>query len=127
MKNAPTQRFITLDSFRGMTVFLMIVVNTPGSGAEPYPPLLHADWNGCTLTDIVFPSFLFAMGNAMAFTLRKYELQAGVNMPYKILKRTILIFLAGYLLTWYCTIHGGIRALHFNHLIKHVSLLYCNG
>src|SRR6187402_3571685 len=86
------QRFTTLDVFRGMTVFLMIVVNTQGSGATPYAAMMHADWNGCTLTDLVFPSFLFAVGNAMAFT------NPGLA---RIGRRTLLLFVIGYLLTWY--------------------------
>lgn len=86
------QRFVTLDVFRGMTVFLMIVVNTQGSGAEPFAAMTHAEWNGCTLTDLVFPSFLFAVGNAMAFT----QPELG-----KILRRSLLLFVIGWLLTWW--------------------------
>ncbi|MEO6315413.1 MAG: DUF5009 domain-containing protein [Chitinophagaceae bacterium] len=98
-------RFDTLDVFRGMTVFLMIVVNTPGSGATPYKSLLHADWNGCTLTDLVFPSFLFAVGNALSFVKDKWQQQTAADILSKILKRSFFIFLAGYLLTWYTTMH----------------------
>ena len=102
---SPTERFITLDVFRGITIFLMIIVNTPGGGAIPYSPLEHAQWNGCTLTDLVFPSFLFATGNAMAFSMRKFESKPQQQILLKIFKRTLLIFLIGYLLTWYTTLH----------------------
>jgi len=51
----------------------MIIVNNQGSGAEAYAPLEHAAWNGFTPTDLVFPSFLFAVGNAMAFTMPKFQ------------------------------------------------------
>ena len=61
------QRFTSLDIFRGMTICLMIIVNTPGDGDFTFAPLLHAHWNGFTPTDLVFPSFLFAVGNAMSF------------------------------------------------------------
>ena len=105
MSTTQSERFITLDVFRGMTIFLMIIVNTPGGGAVPYSPLEHAQWNGCTLTDLVFPSFLFAVGNAMSFSMRKFENQPHKKVLYKIFKRTLLIFLVGYLLTWYTTIH----------------------
>ena len=105
MVNKQSERFITLDVFRGITIFLMIIVNTPGGGAMPYPPLEHAQWNGCTLTDLVFPSFLFAVGNAMSFSMKKFENQPQQKILYKILKRTLLIFIVGYLLTWYTTIH----------------------
>ena len=68
------ERFLALDVFRGMTICFMIIVNTPGSGAIAYPPLHHATWDGFTPTDLVFPSFLFAVGNAMSFSLKKYRL-----------------------------------------------------
>jgi len=66
-------RFLSLDVFRGMTICLMIIVNTPGDGAQTFAPFMHASWHGFTPTDLVFPSFLFAMGNAMSFVLPKWE------------------------------------------------------
>jgi len=98
MSNSPT-RFLSLDVFRGMTVCFMIIVNTPGSGATPFAPLLHASWHGFTATDLVFPSFLFAVGNAMSFTKGKPESDSLVFL--KILKRTAWIFILGYLLYWF--------------------------
>ena len=99
------QRFIALDVFRGMTICFMIIVNTGGSIApgmgHPFAPLLHAQWHGFTPTDLVFPSFLFAVGNAMSFSLGRYrELGDGAFLK-KILSRTILIFLLGYLMYWF--------------------------
>jgi predicted acyltransferase len=92
-------RYLALDVFRGATVFLMIVVNSPGEWGVQYGPLQHADWHGFTLTDLVFPSFLFAVGNAMAFTMDKYH--ENKRFWSKIIKRTILIFLIGFLLSWF--------------------------
>ena len=63
------QRFYSLDIFRGATVCLMILVNNPGSWAHIYAPLEHASWHGLTPTDLVFPFFLFAVGNALAFVM----------------------------------------------------------
>lgn len=95
----PSERFLSLDVFRGMTVCFMIIVNTPGGGATPFAPLLHADWHGFTATDLVFPAFLFAVGNAMSFTKSKMDQQSGVFL--KILKRSAWIFILGYLLYWF--------------------------
>jgi predicted acyltransferase len=94
------QRFYSLDVFRGATVALMILVNNPGSWKYIYNPLEHAKWHGCTPTDLVFPFFLFAVGNAMAFVMPR--LQAGGDAVFwkKVIKRTILIFLIGLLLNW---------------------------
>ena len=94
-------RFLSLDVFRGMTICFMIVVNTPGSGATPFAPLLHAKWHGFTPTDLVFPSFLFAVGNAMSFAMRKYSAMSTGAVLGKIAKRTALIFLLGYLMYWF--------------------------
>ncbi len=94
-------RYLALDVFRGMTICFMIIVNCPGSWEHVYAPLLHAEWHGFTPTDLVFPSFLFAVGNAMAFAMHKYETQGSSVFWRKILKRTFIIFLLGYLMYWF--------------------------
>jgi predicted acyltransferase len=98
---AGNQRYLALDVFRGMTVCFMIIVNTPGDWGHVYSPLLHAPWHGFTPTDLVFPSFLFAVGNAMAFSLKKYEEQGDDVFWKKTIKRTVIIFLLGFLLYWF--------------------------
>ncbi|MCW3113769.1 MAG: rane protein [Segetibacter sp.] len=99
--NGQSQRFLSLDVFRGMTICFMIIVNTPGSGASPFSPLEHAEWHGFTPTDLVFPSFLFAVGNAMSFSLGRYKQVSNAAFFKKIIKRTLLIFLIGYLMYWF--------------------------
>ena len=96
-----TQRFTALDVFRGMTICFMIIVNTPGNGATTFSPLLHAHWNGFTPTDLVFPSFLFAVGNAMSFVMLKWTSLTQSQVLLKILKRTAIIFLLGFLMYWF--------------------------
>ena len=96
-----SQRYLALDVFRGMTVCFMIIVNSPGSWHLAYPPLLHAKWHGFTPTDLVFPSFLFAVGNAMAFVMPKYEALGADVFWRKTIKRTLLIFLLGFLMYWF--------------------------
>lgn len=95
------QRFQALDVFRGMTICLMIIVNTPGNEETTFAPLLHAHWHGFTPTDLVFPSFMFAVGNAMSFVMRKWETMSASQVVSKILKRGFLIFLLGYLMYWF--------------------------
>ncbi|WP_427159067.1 acyltransferase family protein [Aliinostoc sp. HNIBRCY26] len=65
-------RLTSLDVFRGITIAGMILVNMAGVADDVYPPLTHADWHGCTPTDLVFPFFLFIVGVAMTFSLSKY-------------------------------------------------------
>lgn len=94
------QRYYSLDVFRGATVALMILVNNPGSWANIFGPLKHAPWHGATPTDLVFPFFLFAVGNAMAFVMPRFE-QAGPAVFWKkVIKRTVLIFAIGLFLNW---------------------------
>ncbi|MDO9373471.1 MAG: heparan-alpha-glucosaminide N-acetyltransferase domain-containing protein [Ferruginibacter sp.] len=96
-----SQRFLALDVFRGLTVCLMIIVNTPGDGSTTFAPLNHAKWDGFTPTDLVFPSFLFAVGNAMSFVMNKWRTLDQAKVLWKILKRTLIIFLLGYLMYWF--------------------------
>jgi predicted acyltransferase len=95
------ERFTALDIFRGMTICFMIIVNTSGNGDTTFWPLKHADWNGFTPTDLVFPSFLFAVGNALSFVSKKWETMRRQDVLLKILKRTLLIFFVGYLMYWF--------------------------
>ena len=101
MNKTTVERFLSLDVFRGMTICFMIIVNTPGSGAIPFAPLEHAKWNGFTPTDLVFPSFLFAVGNAMSFSMDRYRLIGNSAVLTKIIRRTLLIFFLGFLMYWF--------------------------
>lgn len=95
------QRFYSLDVFRGATVALMILVNNPGSWEHIYTPLEHAPWHGCTPTDLVFPFFLFSVGNALAFVIPKLAVAGEAAFWRKILMRSLLIFLIGLMLNWF--------------------------
>ncbi len=95
------QRFYSLDIFRGATVCLMILVNNPGSWSHIFAPLEHAPWHGLTPTDLVFPFFLFAVGNAMAFVMPRLEAAGDAAFWRKVIKRTALIFLIGLFLNWW--------------------------
>src|SRR5438874_2200273 len=93
MANPPAaQRLGSLDVFRGLTIAAMILVNNPGSWSAVYPPLEHAEWNGCTPTDLVFPFFLFIVG--VAITLSLAQRRAG-TMAH-ILRRSVILFALGY-------------------------------
>jgi predicted acyltransferase len=56
-----SERLLSLDVFRGITIAGMILVNNPGTWNTIYPPLKHAEWNGCTPTDLIFPFFLMLL------------------------------------------------------------------
>lgn len=95
------QRYIALDALRGLTIALMILVNTPGSWSHVYPPLLHASWHGLTPTDLVFPFFMFIVGSAMFFAFKKQNFNLDTAVAFKVVKRGFLIFLIGFLLNIY--------------------------
>src|SRR5277367_6776286 len=66
-----TGRLISLDIFRGLAVAGMILVDNPGSDEKVYWPIAHAEWNGWTPADFIFPSFLFLVGVSLVFSFAK--------------------------------------------------------
>ena len=93
-------RFQAIDVARGMTVALMIIVNRSLGEEQTYAPLLHARWHGLTLTDLVFPTFLFMVGASLSFSLQAHQRAGHAAVLRKVLTRAVLIFLCGYLLSW---------------------------
>src|SRR6476469_6904299 len=90
----------------------MILVNNPGSWAHIYPPLEHASWHGLTPTDLVFPFFLFAVGNALSFVMPRLE-TGGDGMFWKqVIKRSLLIYFIGLFLTWCLSFRGKVPISH---------------
>src|SRR5580658_11164065 len=86
-------RLLSLDAFRGATMALMVLVNTPG-GPKSYGPLNHSEWNGWTVTDMVFPSFLWIVGVAITLSLGQ-RIAAGVpksRLFLQVLRRAAVIF-----------------------------------
>jgi predicted acyltransferase len=104
MSNAVSPaRLLSLDVFRGLTVMGMVVVNNPGDWGHIYSPLEHAEWHGCTPTDLVFPFFLFIVGVSLAYALagpkQRRESQGPVLM--QVLRRAAVLFGLGLLLSLY--------------------------
>ena len=98
LQSPMSNRYLALDVLRGMTIAFMIIVNTPGSWSNLYGPLAHASWHGFTMTDLVFPTFLFVVGNAMSFAMKRLGEMSAEDFFKKVGKRTVLIFLIGWLL-----------------------------
>ena len=90
-------RLISLDVFRGIAIAGMILVNQAGVADKVYPFLAHADWNGCTLADLVFPFFLFIVGVAIAFSFSKYNEGASppASVYWRIFRRSLILFALG--------------------------------
>ena len=97
MTDEQNTRLLSLDVFRGITIAGMVLVNNPGTWSAIYPPLAHAEWNGWTPTDFVFPFFLFIVGISITLALGKRVEAGGVDKTVylKIIRRTLLIFALG--------------------------------
>ena len=94
-------RLASLDSFRGLAIASMILVNNPGSWSQVYGPLRHAEWHGFTPTDQIFPSFLFIVGAAIPFTLERYRATAaGERSAFysRLMRRVAVLFALGLIL-----------------------------
>ncbi len=98
-----SNRLLSLDVLRGITIAGMITVNNPGTWAHIYAPLRHASWNGCTPTDLVFPFFMFVMGVAMTLSYKKFNYELTWKSFGKLLYRSVLLILIGWAIGWYGT------------------------
>lgn len=103
---------------------LMVLVNNPGNWDATWAPLHHAAWNGLTVTDLVFPTFMFVMGVSMYFSLSK----GGFKLSWKILRRTLLLIGIGLILNWLSGIvygHGaGLSHLRFTGVLQRFGLSF---
>ncbi|ATL49256.1 DUF5009 domain-containing protein [Chitinophaga caeni] len=140
---AARERYQALDVLRGMTVAFMIIVNTPGSWSHIYAPLQHAEWHGFTPTDLVFPSFLFVIGNAFSFSMKKLRSIGAASFLIKVVYRATMIFAIGWLLnafpfvtyvdghyTWKdfsaIRLWGVLQRIGFCYFFAALLMYYCN-
>lgn len=120
-----SQRILSLDVFRGLTMMLMILVNGQGTRFI-YPILEHAEWNGCTLADLVFPSFLFIVGVTIVISLKHHlhdNKQPRGNLYHNIFKRSILLFLIGLFLNAF-PYHFDMDTLRIYGILQRIALCY---
>ncbi|MBU2892445.1 DUF5009 domain-containing protein [Colwellia sp. D2M02] len=116
-------RYLALDAFRGFTIALMLLVITPGSWSHVYPQLLHAQWHGWTITDVVFPFFMFIIGSAMYFSFRKSNFKASPKAIFRIIKRSAIIFALGLALNAFPT-YETFADLRFMSVLGRIGLAY---
>ena len=120
----PAPRLVSLDVFRGLTIAAMLLVNNPGTWSHVYPPLEHAEWNGWTPTDLVFPFFLFIVGVALTFSLGAMtERGASRRTTFrKVLLRAAIIFTLGVLLHGFP--HYELAHLRIFGVLQRIALSY---
>ena len=121
-----SERRESIDAFRGFTILGMILVNSPGSWDHVYSPLLHADWNGCTAADLVFPFFLFIVGISIVFAYSK-KIQKGtsrIQLVRKAFVRTLILFGIGLALN---ILMSGFREVRIPGVLQRIAIVYFIG
>ena len=118
------QRLISLDVFRGLTIAGMVLVNNPGSWAHIYWPLEHAEWNGWTPTDLIFPFFLFIVGVAipLAFGKRIERGDSRRSLFLKVAYRSAIIFLLGEFLAGFPYFH--LSTIRIPGVLQRIAVCY---
>ena len=118
-------RLASLDAFRGLAIAGMILVNNPGSWNAVFPPLAHADWNGCTFADLVFPAFIFILGAAMPFAFSR-RLASGhetAAMYRRIVRRSASLVGLGLVLNAVAA-SPAVNALRIPGVLQRIGLVY---
>ena len=116
------KRLLSLDILRGLTIALMIMVNTSGDGA--WSQMHHAAWNGMTLTDLVFPTFLFVVGASIVFSTQ-VRLQRGesrARLAWHTLRRAVILFLLGIVVNGFPDFH--LAHLRFYGVLQRIAVCY---
>lgn len=129
-----SNRLVSLDVFRGITILGMILVNNPGTWSAMYGPLKHADWHGWTPTDLIFPFFLFIVGVAIVYAYSG-KLAKGVDKKSLVitaLKRSGILFLLGLIMAAYPVFtfdpefgfRDGLDKLRIMGVLQRIALCY---
>ena len=121
-----TQRLISLDALRGLAVAGMILANSPGSWTLRYEQLDHAAWNGFTATDMVFPTFLFSVGVAVALSFpRPFSDADRARAWTKLVKRSLALIALGLFLNFLAHLH--LETLRIPGILQRIGLCYAIG
>src|SRR5271154_5663665 len=121
---APAGRLVSVDVLRGLTIAFMILVNNNGNEAAAYWPLKHSAWNGCTPTDLVFPTFLFLVGISTVFSTASRLAQGATKQSLflHVLRRSITLYVLGLL------IHGfpffNLHTMRFYGVLPRIAICY---
>src|SRR5271170_6637068 len=122
-----SERLVSLDVYRGLTIAGMILVTDPGTYSAVYWPLLHAPWNGWTPTDMIFPSFLFISGVAMTFSFaaRTERGEARRQVAVHLVWRAALLIVIGLVLNGFPLFH--LHTLRIPGILQRIALCYLGG
>ncbi len=116
-------RLLSLDILRGITIAFMIMVNNNG-GPAAWAPMHHADWNGMTATDLVFPTFLFVVGVSIVYSIES-RLARGAKRAepaWHTLKRAVILFLFGLVVNSFPYFH--LQHMRFYGVLQRIAVCY---
>jgi predicted acyltransferase len=121
------ERLVSLDVYRGLTIAGMILVTDPGTYSAVYWPLLHAQWNGWTPTDLIFPSFLFISGVSMtlSFAARTARGESRLRIASHLVRRALLLILIGLVLNGFPRFH--LHTLRIPGILQRIAVCYLAG
>ncbi len=122
----PSDRLLCLDIYRGLAVAGMILVDNPGSDDLAYGPIKHADWNGWTSADFIFPSFLFLVGISMVFSFAA-RLQRGESKKqilFHAFKRSLILIVIGLFVNASPIIGLDLHTWRFEGVTQRIALCY---
>ncbi len=118
-------RIISVDIFRGLTIVLMILVNTPGTWSNVYAPFLHATWHGYTPTDLVFPFFLFIVGTSIVFAYKNKKSDAAAYKKISIRSLKLIglgLFLGAF--TIYFPFFNEFAEIRFPGVLQRIGVVF---
>ena len=121
------ERLVSLDVYRGLTIAGMILVTDPGTYSAIYWPLRHAEWNGWTPTDMIFPSFLFISGVAMTFSFaaRTARGETRRQLAAHLVWRAALLIVIGVVLNGFPLFQ--LHTLRIPGILQRIALCYLGG
>jgi predicted acyltransferase len=119
-----TKRLLSLDVFRGITIAAMILVNDPGDWENIYAPLEHSKWNGCTPTDLIFPTFLFIVGVSIVYSMERKAADPAnhVKMLWGALRRAVILIAIS--LGIQLILHPGFEHLRFPGVLQRIGVVF---
>ncbi|WP_214073288.1 heparan-alpha-glucosaminide N-acetyltransferase domain-containing protein [Mucilaginibacter sp. dw_454] len=124
MTKTQNKRLLSLDILRGITVAAMILVNDPGDWENIYAPLEHSKWNGCTPTDLIFPTFLFIVGVSIVYSMETKAANPAnhFKMLLTALRRGIVLIAIS--LGIQLILHPGFEHLRFPGVLQRIGVVF---
>lgn len=126
--NSTTNRLLSLDAFRGLCMLGMLLVDYPGDWDNKYKPLIHVEWNGFVLADLIFPSFVFVVGIAMIFSLAKRVERGDSNSEImkQVFKRAVILIVCGLISNAFLDSQPiyGLKTLRIMGVLQRIAIVY---